>query len=93
MRSMYRSPRRKARAIGAAIRQYCRGLEAPARVRPHGASGQTRSQTLSIPVRVTNDDRTRLIYATCGGPEDAVTEVLDAVPEGWTAAAALHRAR
>ena len=37
-------------------------------------------------VRVTTDDRERLIYATCGARKDAITQVLNAVPEGWTAA-------
>ena len=37
-------------------------------------------------VRVTTDDRERLVYATCGPREDAITQVLNAVPEGWTAA-------
>ena len=37
-------------------------------------------------VRVTTDDRERLVYATCGVRNDAITQVLNAVPEGWTAA-------
>jgi hypothetical protein len=37
-------------------------------------------------VRVTIDDRERPVYATCGSRKDAITQVLNAVPEGWTAA-------
>jgi hypothetical protein len=37
-------------------------------------------------VRVTDDDRAHLLYATCGPRDDAVTQVLNAIPEGWTAA-------
>jgi phage terminase large subunit GpA-like protein len=36
-------------------------------------------------VRVTTDDRKHRIYATAGARDDAVTQVLDAVPEGWAA--------
>jgi hypothetical protein len=35
---------------------------------------------------VANDDRERLVNATCGPRTDAVTQVLNAVPDGWTAA-------
>jgi hypothetical protein len=37
-------------------------------------------------VRVTTDDREHLLYAACGSRDDAVTLVLNAIPEGWTAA-------
>ena len=37
-------------------------------------------------VRVTTDDREHLLYAACGPRDDAVTQVLNAIPEGWTAA-------
>ena len=37
-------------------------------------------------VRVTTDDRERRVYATCCARKNAITQVLNAVPEGWTAA-------
>ena len=37
-------------------------------------------------VRVTTDDQERRVYATCGARKKAVTQVLNTVPEGWTAA-------
>jgi hypothetical protein len=36
-------------------------------------------------VRVTTDDRKHLLYATAGAREDAVNQVLNAIPEGWSA--------
>lgn len=37
-------------------------------------------------VRVTTDDRERRVYATCAARKDAITQVLNAIPEGWTGA-------
>ena len=37
-------------------------------------------------VRVTTDDREHQLWATAGPRRQAVTQVLNAIPEGWTAA-------
>jgi len=37
-------------------------------------------------VRVTTDDLERRVYAACGPRRGAITQVLNTVPEGWTAA-------
>jgi hypothetical protein len=37
-------------------------------------------------VRVTTDDREHQLWVTAGARNKAVTQVLNAVPEGWTAA-------
>jgi hypothetical protein len=42
-------------------------------------------------VRVTTDDREHLLWVAAGARRQAVTQVLNAVPEGWTAALLSNR--
>jgi hypothetical protein len=42
-------------------------------------------------VRVTTDDREHQLWVTAGARDEAVTQVLNAVPEGWTAALLSNR--
>jgi len=43
-------------------------------------------------VRVLTDDRTNRLWVAAGSsPEDAVTLVLNAIPEGWSASPALEQ--
>lgn len=37
-------------------------------------------------VRVTTDDRTHQIWVSAGRREEAISQVLNAIPEGWAAA-------
>ena len=42
-------------------------------------------------VRVTTDDREHQLWAAATAREEAITQVLNAVPEGWTAALLSNR--
>jgi hypothetical protein len=42
-------------------------------------------------VRVTTDDREHQLWAAAAAREEAITQVLNAVPEGWTAALLSNR--
>jgi hypothetical protein len=42
-------------------------------------------------VRVTTDDREHQLWVAATPREDAITQVLNAVPEGWTAALLSNR--
>ena len=58
---------------------------APRQVRRVVPGGKFPSRRFHL-VRVTTDDRERLVCATCGARKDAITQVLNAIAEGWTAA-------
>lgn len=37
-------------------------------------------------VRVTTDDREHQLWVACGPRDEAINQVLNAIPDGWTAA-------
>ncbi len=43
-------------------------------------------QTVAHIVRVLTDDRDQHLWLAAASPDEAINKVLDAVPEGWTAA-------